>query len=305
VNLTQKQKLLLAIGLIVVVAMGAVYYKLKPRLLEYQQASEDVKNARMNLEQTQQRYYNRDNPVEVINTLRAAVGPWKREIDRANRIYNAREEKVPEDTAFPGFYYREKYREIRNEVLEKAQENNVPIPPDFGFSDVIPDNDSVELLLNQMRNAQFVLGVLIDGGVLEVSEFVVGAPILHEGFVQFFPFKVTVLMTMENLVKFLYGVKQKDQYLSVWSIGLRGETYPDGSYVRVEMVLFTTRLLDVEIAVAQQMPGGPMAGGMMGPMGRMFGPGGPGGRGGPPFGPGGMRGMPGMPGMPPGPPQQQ
>jgi len=261
VSLTQKQKMLVALVLLVLAALGGGYYKYgRPRLAEYKQAAVDRKQAENSLTQARQKYYNYSNPEDVISKIRAIVDPWEADLVRAKRIYNSTERTVPQGIQFREFFFRDEFKKTQEAVVAKAREKNIRVfPENLGFPDMIPDSAAVGMLLNQLNNAKFVLEVLIDSGAVEISRFVVGKRILHRGFVQILPFEVTILITVEDLVKLLDKVVRTTQYLSVHSIGMRGEQTLQGKFVlRVDMVLFTLRLLDknaVDVSGGTTTPG--------------------------------------------------
>ncbi len=270
-NLTQKQKVYVALALAVLAALGYVTHTyVMPQLQIYRQTANEVKAARAELEAAKQRFYYYPDPAEVINQLNNLKGAWQQELDRAKRVYNTTECKVPDGVAFPGYYFRDEYERVREEVLKKARDKGVPIPDNIGFGGGIPDDDMVELMLNQLNNAKFILELLIDSGATEVSGFVVGQPVEEKGFLQILPYQVSILISTENLVRLLDRIKTTTQYLSVRSLGIRKEMTPQGTtLLRVDMVLFTTRLLDKPVIVAQAAPQPGLATGMPGGMGPM------------------------------------
>ena len=180
-NLTQKQKIMVTLVMLVLAGLGGAYYKYgRPRLAEYKKAAADLDTADKALKAAQEKYFNRPNAADAINEIKAAVTPWEQELVRAKRIYNTTERKAPEGNEFLGYYWRDEFSKIQKEVVDKAANNPVPIPQTLlGFPpEVIPANEAVEMMLNYLENAKFVLGVLIDSGAMEISQFVVGERIL-------------------------------------------------------------------------------------------------------------------------------
>jgi len=252
-NLTQKQRVFVVLVVFVLVALGGAYYKYgRPRLAEYKKAAQDRKQAEDKLDAARKRYFNSRNPDNVISKIKAAIAPWEEELVRAKRVYNTTERRVPEGTKFKGFFFRDEFKAVQKEVVAKARAKKVwNFPQNLGFPEAIPSDSMVEPMLNQLYNAKFVLEVLLDSGAVEVSQFVVGDPILRQGFIQLLPYQVTISIKTEDLVKLLHKITTTPQYLSVWSLGIRGEqTMQGAALLRVQMVLFTTRLLDEDVAAA-------------------------------------------------------
>jgi len=253
VNLTQRQQMYLVVALLVLVGLGGLYYKfVMPQLQKYAEAAAKVTDLKVQLKNARERYYNHSAPDEVIRELEQAIGPAKQELARLKRVYNTTERKVPEGEEFLGFYFREEFEKVKDELLNEAREKRVFIPEDIGFGGMpnIPDDSIVEVLLNQLSNAKFILELLMNSGVSDIN-LTVGVPVYRDGFIEILPYKTTFLTTMEDLVKLLRTIVGTGQYLSVRSLALSGEKHLQGTFVRVEMVLFTTRLLDRETTAGQ------------------------------------------------------
>ncbi|MCD6288271.1 MAG: hypothetical protein J7M12_04065 [Candidatus Hydrogenedentes bacterium] len=251
-NLTQKQQTYLVLAILVIAGLGGLFWKfVKPKLDEYKAAAEEVASKRAQLEAVRKSYYNRSGPEEVLRQLKAALGPWNDQWIRLKNMYNTDEKRVPEGTKYPGYYFREELRKVQKDVISRAYAKGYyAIPDTLMFPTDIPPDEAVENMLNQLYTTKFIVDFLLDNKMIELREFVVGQPVLRDNFIQILPFKVSMLVTMDDLVKFLYNVGASKRYLSVRSLALRSERYPTGTFINAEMILFTTRLLDRPVNAA-------------------------------------------------------
>ncbi len=261
--LTARQKIALGIAILALVALGGVYWKFfRPLLREYAITRADVLQAAREVESQRVKYNYYENPEEYLAIIEPELAKWEAAYKGREKVFTTILRKVPPGEKTPEFHFHEEWKATRDRLLEKARQRNVAIPPDVGFSSAIPLRDQVETLLNQLSAAEYILNMALDNGVLQITNFTVGAPIEKSGFVRLLPFQIGFVASMENVKKFLYWCGYGPQYVRVEHVSL--SAIREGLVARnfqVNIILTTTWVLDrpaVAVAEAERaVPGMP------------------------------------------------
>jgi hypothetical protein len=207
-------------------------------------------------------YY--ENPDDYLEQIQPELAKWEAAYKGREKVFATILRKIPADEKTPEFHFHEEWKATRDRLLEKARQRNVAIPPDIGFSSAIPPRDQVETLLNQLSAAEYILDMALDNGLLQITNFTVGAPIEKSGFVRLLPFQLGFVADMDGVKKFLYWCGYGPQYIRVEHVSL--SAIREGLIARnfqANVILTTTWILDkpaVTVAEAEEaVPGMPTA----------------------------------------------
>jgi len=263
VPLTARQKIALAIAFLALVGLGGVFWKFfSPLLREYASTRADVQIAAAEVESQRVDFNYYENPDEYLEKLQPELAKWENAYKGREKVFTTILRKVPPGEQTPEFYFHEEWKATRDRLLEKARQRNVAIPPDIGFSSAIPPRDQVETLLNQLSATEYILNMALDNGVLQITNFTVGAPIEKSGFIRLLPFQIGFIASMDSVKKFLYWCGYGPQYVKVEYVSLRA--IREGLIVRnfqADIILTTTWILDKPATVVAEkeeaMPGMP------------------------------------------------
>jgi hypothetical protein len=263
VPLTARQKIVLAIVFLALVALGYVFWEFfRPLLREYAITRADVLEAAREVESQRVEFSYYENPDDYLEKIQPELAKWENAYKGREKVFATILRKIPPGEQTPEFYFHEEWKATRDRLIEKARQQNVAIPPDIGFSSAIPPRDQVETLLNQLSATEYVLNMALDNGVLQITNFTVGAPIEKSGFVRLLPFQIGFIASMENVKKFLYWCGYGPQYVKVEYVSL--SAIREGLIARnfqANVILTTTWILDkpaVTVAEeAEAVPGMP------------------------------------------------
>jgi hypothetical protein len=263
VQLTARQKIFLALAFLVLAGLGAAFWKFFwPQLKVYQDTRVTVEGLRRKFDVIKAKYNYYPNPVKYLDELEPEIAKWEDAYNRRAKVFTATLEKIPVTEKEPGFHFNERWKETRDRLLRKAQQQNVAIPPDIGFGPGIPPVEEVETLLNQLTCTEYILNLALDNGALAISSFAVGQPEETNGFIRMIPFQLGFVASLENVKKFLYECGHGNQYVTVDSLTLRVlREAPGVTNFEAQVALRTTWILDkpaIMISEEEGIPGAPM-----------------------------------------------
>ena len=262
-QLTARQKILLAVAFLFLAGLGAAFWKFFwPQLTIYQDTKAEVDGLRRSLDSIKAKYNYYTNPVKYVEEMEPEIAKWEDAYTRRAKIFTATLEKIPVTEKEPGFHFNEQWKATRDRLLKKAEQRNVAIPPDIGFGPGIPPREEVETLLNQLRCTEYILGLALDNGALAITSFGVGQPEERNGFIRMIPFQIGFVASLEDVKKFLYWCGHGNQYVTVDSLSLRVlREAPGVTNFEAQVALKTTWILDkpaVTLDEQEGMPGAPM-----------------------------------------------
>lgn len=262
-QLTARQKILLAVAFLLLAGLGAAFWKFFwPQLKVYQDTKANVAGLRRSFDSIKAKYNYYSNPLKYIEELEPEIAKWERAYNGRAKVFTATLAKIPPTEKEPGFFFNEEWKATRDRLLKKAEQRNVAIPPDIGFGPGIPHRDDVPTLLNQLTCTEYILNLALDNGALAITSFGVGQPEERNGFIRMIPFQIGFIASLEDVKKFLYWCGHGNQYVTVDSLSLRVlREAPGVTNFEAQVALKTTWILDKPAAVITEeegIPGAPM-----------------------------------------------
>jgi len=254
--LTARQKMVIGIAIMVLAGLGVAFNQFfLPTLKTYAYTNAEVDLLERELRQLREEYKNHDDPVKYLEKLKPAVAKWETAYNNRAKVFTKTLSKIPATEKMPEIHFNEEWKATRDRLLEKARRLNIGIPTDVGFGSGFPAPEEVETLLNQLANAEYVLDLAMESGVLQVNSFGVGAPIYKNGFVGVIPVQIGFLAPVEAVKKFLYWCGYGPQYIRVESVSLSVvRDALGGTNLQAQLLLTTTWILEDKKFAEEKAP---------------------------------------------------
>lgn len=251
--------LLVAVLLACVACTIAVYqFYVKERLKELGEHEKEEDKLRTKIQELEDTFY-RTKPEVVLTEWREKTQPWADAVDRRSEFFNLGETpvqiEIPEEK-IPKFYYPEEYKKLEDGLYAYADEKGCSLgnlvfrnirPPD-SLRGQNPSPAQVSGWLTRYGFGASATRLVIDSGATNIIQLEVWPPRKvmpgRSGTVVLRTIGTRILISNENLVKFMEEMRSSDRYFSIEAIKITNNTLRDAqAELNVEMILSQARFV--------------------------------------------------------------
>lgn len=241
IQLTQKQKTILAIVFLILTGLGFAYWRLyMPQQTKWAEAAAAVNQSRDSIKKLREEFHN-DEPGRELEKLDQEITQWQLAYDQRKRQFVSKVEPLPAE--FKGFEWLKRYEELKKKVYEKALSKGIAIPETLGFTDSVPPADQADLLNLQLHNMESIVNaILASEGITNVNALG-PMPETASGHakIKILPYTIEITTKIDGVRSFMNNIAKSTEYFSVSSLSI---TQSDNEQVVVSMTLNTVLVQD-------------------------------------------------------------
>jgi len=234
---------------VILILLGVAYALFYvPQIKEYQthlSELEDLKAALKNLE-TQ---FDQTNPEALIAATKNSVQPLVEELQRRAAFFTYGDsfeiEAIPTDKILR-FYYEEKYAEMMSrldqEIYSRSPYFRYPkkfdVPEPSALAGTALQEKDVIRHFTQIRLTGELIKMFADAKALELRDYEISPP-YKKGLLEMRTIGCSMVIGLDDLVKFIDKLRLSDRYFSIDAISIRNQylAYPYEPPVEVQLLL--------------------------------------------------------------------
>lgn len=225
---SNREKTILKQALIIIGIMAALYiFFLNPFLREGKSImDEELERKTMEIK----RYITRTGALpskESFAKLDKENSALEEKFSKLVDFVDPGKERMPSQGAEAGLYFIEKLHSTMKRFEEDANSKGIKLPENLGFTDGMPKDSMVSVLLRQLEIMEFTIGILLKSGKIEIYslkplkaiEYI--EPLTKELFYSEVPIQISLKTDNKALINMLAELKNSSPIISVKELHIK------------------------------------------------------------------------------------